>query len=220
MIATNIPEWNQTSLEVLYSVNTRNVSQLEILTNSTKQEVLRNHTSTAFIPKNISCMSGLCNRSLWFNDSIITQSDTDSSNHTMEESSIIQDQYNWAVLFLTPLIVFGVAGNILVCMAISMEKRLQNVTNYFLLSLAVTDLLLCIIVMPFSIINEFTGKKQWTQKHTVCFIIKIFITSWRPNQRALIETKFIIFTAFIILYIYTFHTHPFQNCDTVKNQLG
>lgn len=67
--------------------------------------------------------------------------------------------YNWPILLLTPLIFFGVGGNILVCMAISMEKRLQSVTNYFLLSLAITDLLVCIIVMPFTVVNDFTGKK-------------------------------------------------------------
>lgn len=66
--------------------------------------------------------------------------------------------YNWPILFLTPLIFFGVGGNILVCMAISLEKRLQSVTNYFLLSLAITDLLVCIIVMPFTVINDFAGK--------------------------------------------------------------
>lgn len=67
--------------------------------------------------------------------------------------------YNWPILFLTPLIFFGVGGNILVCMAISLEKRLQSVTNYFLLSLAITDLLVCIIVMPFTVINDFAGKE-------------------------------------------------------------
>ncbi|KAK3095462.1 hypothetical protein FSP39_014976, partial [Pinctada imbricata] len=55
---------------------------------------------------------------------------------------------------------------VLVCMAISLEKRLQSVTNYFLLSLAVTDLLVSVIVMPFSIINEFTGR--WLFGSIVC----------------------------------------------------
>lgn len=68
------------------------------------------------------------------------------------------EEYNWSILFLAPLVVFGVGGNLLVIMAISLEKRLQNVTNYFLLSLALTDLLVSLIVMPFSIINEFTGE--------------------------------------------------------------
>lgn len=66
--------------------------------------------------------------------------------------------YNWEVLVLLPIMLFGIMGNILVCMAVSMEKRLQSVTNYFLLSLAITDLLVSVIVMPFSIIHQFFGK--------------------------------------------------------------
>ncbi|XP_062572246.1 5-hydroxytryptamine receptor 2A-like [Saccostrea cucullata] len=82
--------------------------------------------------------------------------DTDNCTSIL---SIEDDQrgYNWPILLLTPLIFFGVGGNILVCMAISMEKRLQTVTNYFLLSLAITDLSVCIIVMPFTVVNDFTG---------------------------------------------------------------
>lgn len=50
------------------------------------------------------------------------------------------------------------AGNILVCLAIAWEKRLQNVTNYFLMSLAVTDLMVAILVMPFSILTLVRGE--------------------------------------------------------------
>ncbi|WAR28928.1 DRD2A-like protein [Mya arenaria] len=70
--------------------------------------------------------------------------------------------YNWGVLFLGFVVVFGITGNVLVCLAISLEKRLQTVTNYFLLSLAVTDLLVCILVMPMSILNEFFGYWRFT----------------------------------------------------------
>ncbi|XP_052782305.1 5-hydroxytryptamine receptor 2A-like isoform X2 [Mya arenaria] len=70
--------------------------------------------------------------------------------------------YNWGVLLLGFVVVFGITGNVLVCLAISLEKRLQTVTNYFLLSLAVTDLLVCILVMPMSILNEFFGYWRFT----------------------------------------------------------
>nr|WNH96633.1 5-HT2-2 [Sinonovacula constricta] len=81
-------------------------------------------------------------------------------------------EYNWAVLSLLPVAIFGVAGNILVCMAVSMEKRLQSVTNYFLLSLAITDLLVCLVVWPFSILSEFFG--YWPLNIALC---DLFITS-------------------------------------------
>lgn len=73
-------------------------------------------------------------------------------------NSTAPEAFNWGILVLAPLVVFGIAGNTLVILAISLERRLQNVTNYFLLSLAVTDLLVSLIVMPLSIMNEFTGK--------------------------------------------------------------
>lgn len=87
----------------------------------------------------------------------ISEADLDLEINTTD-STFVDEEYNWGILFLSPLILFGVAGNLLVCMAVSMEKRLQSVTNYFLLSLAITDLLVCVVVMPFSIINEFIGE--------------------------------------------------------------
>lgn len=98
-----------------------------------------------------------------------------STIHPNSTNSSMETEYNWAILLWSPLIIFGIAGNILVCMAISMEKRLQTVTNYFLLSLAVTDLLVCVIVMPLSIINEFTGKKNTFKHKLLLMIIYLFL---------------------------------------------
>ncbi|KAF4528585.1 hypothetical protein B566_EDAN015805 [Ephemera danica] len=58
----------------------------------------------------------------------------------------------WALLALA-LVVATAAGNILVCLAISWERRLQNVTNYFLMSLAITDLMVAVLVMPLGILT-------------------------------------------------------------------
>lgn len=85
------------------------------------------------------------------NDVTMNGSDAHSEN-------IVVNEQNWMALLLLPIILFGVIGNVLVCMAVTMEKRLQSVTNYFLLSLAITDLLVCIVVWPFSILHEFMGE--------------------------------------------------------------
>lgn len=62
----------------------------------------------------------------------------------------------WALMALG--LVFGTAaGNILVCLAICWERRLQNVTNYFLMSLAITDLMVAILVMPLGIVTLVKG---------------------------------------------------------------
>lgn len=60
----------------------------------------------------------------------------------------------FAVLLLPLLCALGLLGNLLVCMAIWIDRRLHNVTNYFLFSLALADLLVCGIVMPLSLIVE------------------------------------------------------------------
>lgn len=66
--------------------------------------------------------------------------------------------YRWPFLGLVGFMLVGATGNILVCMAIWRERRLQTATNYFLLSLALADLLVCTLVMPFGIVYEFFGK--------------------------------------------------------------
>lgn len=65
--------------------------------------------------------------------------------------------YDWMFLFVIVFIVAGGVGNVLVCLAVCMDRRLQNVTNYFLLSLAIADLLVCLFVMPLGAIQGFFG---------------------------------------------------------------
>ncbi|KAJ8012978.1 hypothetical protein DPEC_G00048490 [Dallia pectoralis] len=60
---------------------------------------------------------------------------------------------NWAALLILVVIAVTVTGNILVIIAVSLEKKLQNATNYFLMSLAVADMLLGILVMPVSMVT-------------------------------------------------------------------
>lgn len=60
----------------------------------------------------------------------------------------------FAILLLPLLCAIGLLGNLLVCMAIWFDRRLHNVTNYFLFSLALADLLVCSLVMPMSLIVE------------------------------------------------------------------
>lgn len=67
---------------------------------------------------------------------------------------------NWWALSALILAVGTAAGNILVCLAICWERRLQNVTNYFLMSLAITDLMVAILVMPLGILTLIRGKRQ------------------------------------------------------------
>lgn len=65
---------------------------------------------------------------------------------------------NWPALLILVIIALTVGGNILVILAVSLEKKLQNATNFFLRSLAVADMLVGILVMPVSLINILYGE--------------------------------------------------------------
>lgn len=80
---------------------------------------------------------------------------TSSINRT---ESVTEEFNNWWGLLALVLVVGTAAGNILVCLAIAWERRLQNVTNYFLMSLAITDLMVAILVMPLGILTLVRGK--------------------------------------------------------------
>ncbi|CAK7289071.1 5-hydroxytryptamine receptor 2A [Vulpes lagopus] len=68
---------------------------------------------------------------------------------------------NWSALLTAVVIILTIAGNILVIMAVSLEKKLQNATNYFLMSLAIADMLLGFLVMPVSMLTILYG--EWQQ---------------------------------------------------------
>lgn len=81
-------------------------------------------------------------------------------NLTTQESvsrAVIKEK-NWPALLILVIIALTIGGNILVILAVSLEKKLQNATNFFLRSLAVADMLVGILVMPISLINILYGK--------------------------------------------------------------
>lgn len=81
-------------------------------------------------------------------------------NSTTQESvtrTVIKEK-NWPALLILVIIALTVGGNILVILAVSLEKKLQNATNFFLRSLAVADMLVGILVMPISLINILYGE--------------------------------------------------------------
>lgn len=73
------------------------------------------------------------------------------------DGGAFDDGYWWWALLAVFLVLATAAGNILVCLAITWERRLQNVTNYFLMSLAVTDLMVAVLVMPVGILTLVKG---------------------------------------------------------------
>jgi dopamine D1-like receptor len=97
-----------------------------------------------------------------FNDVTGTVDDvTLSSRYGLEERTTIG-------VILSVIIFFSVGGNVLVCVAIVTERTLRKTSNYFIISLAIADMLVAILVMTFAVANDIMG--YWVFGGTFCDI--------------------------------------------------
>ena len=59
----------------------------------------------------------------------------------------------WALSLLV-FPVLTLFGNLLVCVSVYIERTLHTITNYFIVSLAVADIMVAILVMPLAVYVE------------------------------------------------------------------
>ncbi|KAF7248139.1 Cholecystokinin receptor type A [Varanus komodoensis] len=80
--------------------------------------------------------------------------DRHASEPLSDDFSFLFSDLNQTVRILLYALIFllGVLGNTLVIIVLIRTKRMRTVTNIFLLSLAISDLMLCFFCMPFTLI--------------------------------------------------------------------
>ncbi|XP_063365154.1 dopamine D2-like receptor [Cydia amplana] len=88
------------------------------------------------------------------------------SNCTFENGTCSDVSYNYWALSLLVFPLLTLFGNVLVIISVSRERSLQTATNYFIVSLAVADLLVAVVVMPFGVYYLFNG--AWGLPAVVC----------------------------------------------------
>ena len=96
-----------------------------------------------------------------YGPNIFNKNDRDSGGY-LDFATII------LVLVLLLIIIGTVIGNILVCVAVCLVRKLRRPYNYLLVSLAVSDLCVALLVMPMAMVYEFLG--EWKFGSTVCDI--------------------------------------------------
>ncbi|XP_053198285.1 D(3) dopamine receptor [Scomber japonicus] len=94
----------------------------------------------------------------------------DEKNESTEATE--QDERNYYAMLYSLLILAIVFGNVLVCLAVLRERSLQTTTNYLVVSLAVADLLVASLVMPWAVYLEVVGG-AWLFSRLYC---NIFVT--------------------------------------------
>lgn len=103
----------------------------------------------------LSQLSGHINSSCWAENST-----GDSGTHP----------HSYYALSYCVLILAIVFGNGLVCVAVLRERALQTTTNYLVVSLAVADLLVATLVMPWVVYLEVSGP-QVRAAHVVIVLV-------------------------------------------------
>ncbi|KAM3593830.1 uncharacterized protein V6R79_022678 [Siganus canaliculatus] len=94
----------------------------------------------------------------------------DERNESSEASG--NEERNYYAMLYSLLILAIVFGNVLVCLAVLRERSLQTTTNYLVVSLAVADLLVASLVMPWAVYLEVVGG-AWLFSRLYC---NIFVT--------------------------------------------
>ena len=139
------------------------------------------------------------------NSSILTNSNTETTQHSELIASDLRalKLTLYVVIFLTSAV-----GNSLVCIVILRRKKMKTVTNYFILNLAIADMALNFICIPFDIpVQEMNHK--WPYGALLCRVIY-------PLQTLALFASIYTLTA-VSLSRYWAIKHPLRQQLTIKN---
>ncbi|KFU88230.1 5-hydroxytryptamine receptor 6, partial [Chaetura pelagica] len=73
---------------------------------------------------------------------------------------------SWVAAFLCFIILLTTAGNFLLILLIVSQRSLRNTSNYFLVSLFMSDLMVGLVVMPPAMLNQLYGR--WVLRGDFC----------------------------------------------------
>lgn len=126
------------------------------------------------IPKNLSVdFDDLYNEHNCSND--YCMSDTDYIDLIIDH--ITPKPLEWVLIVMHGLtFVIGLIGNALVCTAVYRNRAMRNVTNYFIVNLAVADFMVILFCLPPTVLWDVT--ETWFLGSTLCKIILYFQVSF------------------------------------------
>lgn len=98
-----------------------------------------------------------------------------TSNHTFDNGTYADDITSSALVqvlfytFYTLIFALGVFGNALVCYVVARNSQMHTVTNLFITNLAMSDVLLCVLAVPFTPLYSFL--RRWIFGDTLCHLV-------------------------------------------------
>ncbi len=73
------------------------------------------------------------------------------------------------IMLYAVIFILGVSGNLLVVYVVVRNKSMQTITNIFITNLAVSDIMMCLLAVPFTPLSAFL--KSWVFGDALCHIV-------------------------------------------------
>ncbi|XP_041449393.1 neuropeptide Y receptor type 6 [Drosophila obscura] len=126
-----------------------------------------------------------------------------------KSGGVIHNQFVQIFFYMLYATVFvlGVFGNVLVCYVVLRNRAMQTVTNIFITNLALSDILLCVLGVPFTPLYTFMGR--WAFGRTLCHLVS-FAQGCSIYISTLTLTSIAIDRYFVIIYPF----HPRMKLST------
>ncbi|CAM1325958.1 NPY1R (predicted) [Pycnogonum litorale] len=127
-----------------------------------------------------------------YSDDAITRYNNWLSNRAVDLSTLVPI----AVAYIL-LIIIGTTGNTLVIIAVVRQSHMKTARNILIMNLAISDIILCIFTMPFSLLEVLS--KHWTLGPTMCKLSgalqasSIFVSTISITAIAIDRYKLIIY---------------------------
>lgn len=134
----------------------------------TDEDMLRFLLSLNLTGNNVAQTNVTFNESLF--DLILTRdgSDSDARNSRGAVGNSMPIRLLFYIVYAL-IFSIGIMGNLLVCFVVARNTAMQNVTNFFIANLAVSDILICVLAVPFTSAHIALG--TWLFGETLCHIV-------------------------------------------------
>lgn len=104
-------------------------------------------------------------------------------------------------LTLAVVWILSLVGNSLVCLVIYRSRRMQSTTNYFVVSLACSDLLVIFLLLPFFLVR--IASNQWIFGPIMCKVIR-FVQYFLPSASLYTLVSICVDRYYTIIYPLSF----------------
>ena len=125
-----------------------------------------------------------------------------NTSRETEDFDIVENVFLGTLMSL--LITIAILGNFLVCVAILTDAGLRTLSNLFFFSLAVSDLLVASLVMPFAMVNDLTGS-WWFGKDFCKLWIAADVMSCTASIINILAISFDRYLHIKVCYKHSFH---------------